>query len=136
MRVYVAGATADMEPARRAMALVRDAGLEITHDWVTDVEKEGNANDFDKERATQIARTDLRALRTAHVVWVTTTEKKGDGCGLWIELGAALAYGVPVVISGPQAFRSIFAALGHRFEHESDAFCVVRREGLIDVRPK
>ena len=130
LRVYVAGASADMEPARRAMEQVREAGATITEDWITAIERAGNANSLaDEASARKAACDDLKAVRTADVVWITTPIERAHGCGLWVELGAALAYGVPVVISGPQSERSIFASLCERYADADHAFAAVLRRG-------
>lgn len=130
LRVYVAGASADMEPARHAMQRLREAGATITEDWIAAIERAGNANSLaDEVPARKAACDDLKAVRTADVVWIITPTERTHGCGLWIELGAALAYGVPVVISGPQSERSIFASLCERYVDADHALAAVLRYG-------
>jgi hypothetical protein len=110
------------------MDTLRAAGVTITLDWIKLIEGVP-ANSLDALGcAQQAALGDITAVRTADVVWIVTPKSREHGCGLWVEMGAALAYGVPVVISGPQANRSIFAALAERHEGHGRALDAVLRK--------
>jgi hypothetical protein len=134
LRVYVAGASADMSDPIWAMNQLREKGAIITLDWTPMVKSaiaSGNTgNCLDNlPLAATAARCDIAAVRTAHVVWIVTPKSREHGCGLWVEMGAAIAYGVHVVISGPQASRSIFAALCERHISHEGALSAVLQYG-------
>ncbi len=88
MKVYVAGASAEIERAERFIALAKTYGAEITHDWTIDVRKEGGsvpASDVDP--ATFAAR-DISAVLEADAVVFLVPHQDHATKGLWVELGA------------------------------------------------
>lgn len=94
---------------RWAMREVIAAGCVITLDWLAEVEAAGvsddGLNDCDRRR---YARADLDAIDRADVVWLLAAPY---GRGSWVELGYALSRQKRVIVSGPEARRSIFCAL-------------------------
>jgi nucleoside 2-deoxyribosyltransferase len=120
MRVYVASAYEDFARARAVMAALRERGIDISHDWTTNVDAYPT-DDAPAELKAQHAREDLDGVLTADAVLVLTNDDKAKGCGMWIELGAALALGKYAVITGGQRRRSIFAELTRVHVVESDA---------------
>lgn len=130
MRVYVAGASAELERARSAMRDLRGYGCEITFDWTQAVEKFGSLGAvLSEEEKAQCARNDLDGVRAAEVVLFLTPEDKALTLGMWVELGAALALGKTLVLTGPSRNATIFCNLSpHRF--------VTDRAGVLWVMSK
>lgn len=100
MRVYVATKFEAKDRARRVMRALEDAGHEITHDWTR--EEDGDGEDF------------LRACALADLAGVLSSDAlvllvEPGMRGAFVELGAALARGVRVVVSGETP--CIFASL-------------------------
>jgi hypothetical protein len=70
LRVYVAGASKDLERAERAMTWLREAGCEITTDWVAEMKAEPLADrELTLERQQRCATADLLGVIRADVVW-------------------------------------------------------------------
>lgn len=114
MRIYVAGRTKNIDEVHLIQSVVLDQGHEITHDW-TDVEGEGKGEirdswSDDPTRARQVATLDFLGVANADGVilcgYGCDEENKG-GLGCFIEVGIALASGVPVAVLGP-ARESVF----------------------------
>lgn len=143
MRVYVAGASREMDRCAAAMALVRELGGTITCDWVEAIRASGspaNEGKTDEERRAD-ATEDLKGVSDADVLWLLAPE--GTSAGAWTELGYALALrsttrhhesGRPlrIVVSGRASARSIFAALADE-EIPSD-IAAARRIALLVER--
>lgn len=124
MNIYVAAAFAEYPRARAAMAALRARGHVITHDWtaLADV----YPNDDAPTHLRQLhAREDLEGVRDADLVIVLTPADRSRGAGLWVEMGAALALGKPVVIAGEQRARNVFCELATQTEHDADAIYTV-----------
>jgi nucleoside 2-deoxyribosyltransferase len=116
-RVYVAAASGEIERARDVMCDLLAANFIVTHDWTPTVEaaiasgiREAKLDDATCERH---SRTDLEAVASADVVvFLAPTE---TAKGAWVEVGHALALGIPVVIAHDSEERrrqSIFTRLG------------------------
>lgn len=99
-RIYVATSTKNVEMARELKQAIRESGREVTHDWtgidhIFDHSLDDGEDYLAKKRA---AENDLRGVRTADLLIYLGHEL----CfGANIELGAALAYGLPVWIINP-----------------------------------
>jgi nucleoside 2-deoxyribosyltransferase len=130
VRIYVAGASKEPQRVRWAMDGVRDLGCELTLDWLAVIDAAGAANEGlnDAERR-KYARADLAAVRCADLVWLLAPDNASTGA--WVELGYAVACGVPIVVSGRARTRCIFASLGAEFDEDIDALAYValRRAG-------
>lgn len=119
--VYVAGGSSErLTVVRPYVDRLLAAGVVITYDWTRDPGWEGSPTIVDLMRA---ADRDMRAIRSADVVWYLAPEKMSEGSAA--ELGAALALGKRVIVSGPHASAHgrIFPLLAiERYEtHESVA---------------
>jgi nucleoside 2-deoxyribosyltransferase len=109
-RVYVAAAFGDYQRARLAMTGLRCSNIGITFDWTVDAGRPG-ADKLPPNLSRACAELDLAGVRDADALLLLTPQRKGEGCGCWIELGAALALNKPVFIAGKQRERSVFAFL-------------------------
>lgn len=117
-RIYVASACEDMQRARSVMTALRARGHEITFDWTPHVEAFGSGGGPRRQNAER----DLDGVRRAEVVLVLAPAEKHVGCGMWIELGAALALAKRAVITGVLRDRTIFSDLAEaRFATDEEA---------------
>lgn len=139
MKVYVAGAWVEQwERARPMIARLREAGIEITHDWTVAEQRvgaDGKAlvdSDISPIERAEHARNDLLGVLLADVVLLLAPN--GDGaCGSWVELGAALAarelrgrFKDPcprIIVCGEKNRRTIFTEL-------ADMLCDTDEDGL------
>ncbi len=117
LKVYVAGAA--IERAHRAipvMRALREQGVQITHDWAVDMQQYSNAENSDADVPDDVrkrcATLDMNAVRQADFVLLLAANERGSS-GSWVELGLALAFGVPVIVAGSKAKRTIFTSLAY-----------------------
>jgi hypothetical protein len=91
------------------MIALERKGHTITHDWVTPVRHEGYANPPDASLYARLkwGRDDLAGVDACQVLWILMPSKEGFGAG--VELGYAIAKGIPIVVSGAHS-RSIYTA--------------------------
>jgi hypothetical protein len=104
MRVYVAGRFARYERCRALIDAVAAAGHEITNDWTrgewfdADGHPLGSDADLPVGAQADLAADAIRGCESADLVVVVADEPL---CGACIELGVALANGVPVWVIAP-----------------------------------
>src|ERR1700687_3221879 len=107
MKIYVAGASREVETSVKYITKLKEMGFEITHDWteeVLDYKKRGITDkELTNEEKYKFAKLDIQGIIDADIVWVILPENP-VGVGYWIELGAALGlqlnYKKKIVISG------------------------------------
>ena len=130
LAVYVAGSSSERSRVHAAMDSVRDAGLELTLDWLAAIDRVGAASPTDPAVRADAARADLDAIDRADVVWLLAPHPGSTSTGAWTELGYALAKGKRVVVSG-DATRSIFVS-GAEAEvaTDGDALALLRRKAI------
>lgn len=120
MRVYIAASSGDIERVKWAMEALRYRGHVVTHDWVAEVEKNGEGN---PAQATPYqrecwAQDDLEGIDNCDVFWLLMPDDPSFGAG-W-ESGYAYSEGKRMVVSG--AFeKSIFPALVNCYRFDSQA---------------
>jgi hypothetical protein len=107
LRVYVAGRFTQYERLRAVMDAVTEEGYAVTHDWTRTEEFGVDGHPLVHEQGRRPAEADsyahhseddIRGCRTADAVLAIADEPLTGGL---IEIGAALAYGVPVVVVAP-----------------------------------
>lgn len=114
VRIYVAAPFQEYQLVREVQNALRGWGHEITQDWTQGAEgkpreQESAMSPGDKWLA---AWRNKRGVRTADALVLLASEKH-KGTGVWVELGMALAYDIPVAVMGPMAMdRTIFLHLG------------------------
>lgn len=126
LKVYVAGAM--VERAERAipvMRALREAGITITHDWTTDVQEYSNAEQSDAGVPDDIryrcAVLDMQGVKDADLVLLLAANERGSS-GSWVEFGIAIGRGVPVIVAGEKARRTIFTSLAREiFPSDAEA---------------
>jgi hypothetical protein len=91
MKVYVAASSQEMPRARAVITAIREAGHEITHDWVEVIEGVGSANpeNASVEECRKWAQEDFDGVYHADVV-VFLAPNKGTAQGAFTEFGYAL----------------------------------------------
>jgi nucleoside 2-deoxyribosyltransferase len=99
MKVYVATKWEEKGRAREVMDQLEAAGHSITYDWTT-------SEQFSSEQA----RLDLYGVMTADAL-VFLAEQDLNYRGAYVELGVALATGIPVIVVGRAIDRCLFVTL-------------------------
>lgn len=134
LRIYLAGASAEVELCERYRDRLRAAGVEVAHDWMSGVRANHRRHDRalpDKERR-RIAARNANAVASADVFWILVPQT--PTIGAWVELGIAFGSARPaIIVSGP--WRSIFADLADQFsEHEHAFDHIVDLAEIVSVR--
>jgi|GEM_PF-6102775 len=107
---YIAGRAKNVVAIRRVAALLIEQGYQWSYDWTISVAPEkpyGPGN----EPASLFASACLDGIRQAHVFILLATDSL-RARGMFIELGYALACGVPTWIIGDED-PSVFSSLAH-----------------------
>lgn len=123
MKIYIAGASCEIDMIETFRDKLIAAGHEITHDWCKVVREHGGGNPAGAtlEQMMLWAMSDLRGVLSADIVWLVMPPK-GRSWGSGVEFGAAIgARRVHAIVSGPW-LDSIFCALAQiRFANHEDA---------------
>lgn len=131
MRIYVAGASKEVDMVYSYVQRLQLAGFTITHDWCAQVKANPADVNIDPETRAWHAERDLGGVGTAWRFWLITPE--GQSVGAWVELGYALGLMRPlsrIVVSGP--WRSIFTDIVKRYETHEEAFASL----VADLKPQ
>lgn len=117
MKIYVAGSSDQLERVEDMMNTLETLGFTITHDWTTSVRLVGKANPPDASLYARLkwGRDDLAGVSDADVLVLLMPLEGGFGAA--VELGYAIAKGIPVYAAGVCS-RSIFTAFGQCFDHD------------------
>ena len=126
MKIYVAGASKEVQTSIKYITKLKEAGFEITHDWTVEVTENINKGGSDKtltrEERKKYATWDIKGVIAADILWVILPENS-VGNGYWVELGAGIAVNVTkakiIVISG-EFNKSIFCELAHYYGPNHD----------------
>lgn len=120
--IYVAGASAELDRARRVMARITELGGRVALDWTVEVEawtSEG-LRLKDTERAERINAC-LEAAETAErLVLLVPDEDDVHTRGAWAEATAAYRAGVPVIVSCARARLPFVVSWAHRAHWRDD----------------
>jgi nucleoside 2-deoxyribosyltransferase len=117
LKVYVAGATVERHTrAIPVMAALREAGVVIMHDWTANMQTFSNAEhsdaDVPEHYRKECAVLDMNGVRLADFVLLLAPDERGSS-GSWVEFGLACGLGVPVIVAGARARRTIFTSLAY-----------------------
>jgi nucleoside 2-deoxyribosyltransferase len=98
--VYVAGASAEIERARRVIAMLRELGIEIAHDWPKMIEDHGGRANLGLtyDERENVVGACLGGVRKAELVLFLVPY--APTVGAWVEIGHADALGKRIVQSG------------------------------------
>lgn len=130
MRVYVSAGSDERAVAAGYMARLRQAGIELTHDWVQVINDHGGLTNrgLSEEARMRIAREEVEAVEHADVFWIIVPD--GPSCGCWVELGVAYTLSqfrahTHIVASG-DIHKSVFTSLADTcFAHHEDALAAI-----------
>jgi hypothetical protein len=126
------GSSRDLDRVNPIVDRVRAHPLmRLEHDWVTPVSEAIRSGRTDADLtpgdARRHAREDLGAVLNADVRWLLAPPPHAPSRGAWVELGAALASGGHVIVSGPHASASIFTRMATMFGADDTAWSEVCR---------
>lgn len=111
MRVYIAGASAEIDLVERTIAAVRAAGHTVTLDWPAEIRRHGGVANGPGLTLSQ-QRSAVGACEAgivgAEAFWLLVPKAPSAGC--WAELGAAIRERVDMIIASGDTQRSIFCA--------------------------
>lgn len=119
MKIYVAASSQEMPRAKAVIHAIREAGHEITHDWVSVIEGVGSANPENAtvEECRKWATEDLDGAFNAEAL-VLLAPNKGTAQGAFTEFGFVLGMNRvdkknhrPVIAVKVPACHSIFLAM-------------------------
>jgi len=124
LRIYIAGASKEMDLISSYMRKVESLGHTISLDWTVPIRENialGKTDaDLTKEDRKRHANADMFAVGDADLVWLLVPAEPKSSLGCWIEFGLAVAFGCHVIVSGPNA--SIFCELAdHLFATHDEA---------------
>lgn len=103
MNFYVSGKLGDTGITKAVMEALKEAGHKITLDWTTIPQLK--PYDINAEASPAAAIDEANAVKEADVLVMIPHDK---GIGMYVELGIALGFGIPVrvIVLGPS--RTIF----------------------------
>lgn len=105
--MYVAAKFEEAARAREAMAKLKEAGIEITHDW-TGEDAEKMAGPEGEKYKTECATSDYKGVKRANAVLVINHDRLFGGAA---EMGMALAWGKKVFVVDSKTRYNIFFSL-------------------------
>jgi len=120
LRVYVAGGAGERAACGMWIARLREEGVEVTHDWTDD-----RVWRVAERSPAESAAADLDGVRRCDVLWLLCPVAKSEGSAC--ELGAALAWGRKVIVSGP------WDGLGRIFPGLAGVRCGTHEAGFAAV---
>lgn len=100
--LYLAGASAEIDRARKWAQALRDADITVLSTWVEVIGKAGAANPADAtpEQLTKWTLRDEAEVKGSELLWLLLPAKGIHTVGAYIELGIARASGKHIVTSG------------------------------------
>lgn len=110
MKIYLAGASKELDTCKFYIERLKVLGHTITHDWTKEVEanSEGNPRETPIETMRIWSNADFNGVYKANMIWLLVPNNNSAGC--WIEYGYALGVGRNVIVSGDWR-KSIFSSL-------------------------
>lgn len=135
MKIYVAGASAQIELIEGFISRLRAAGCEITLDWTVLVRQAGSASPDDAVLRKQAAEGDLDGVDGCELYWLVKPDALNPSTGAWVELGAALTrkrllVKGPITVASGASQKCIFADLcDHNFVNHEDALAFILGSG-------
>lgn len=124
-RLYIAGASKEIERAERAMSWAREDGFEISFDWTAHFKNSptGDAT-LSPERRLTAAREDTLGVLDALVFWMLVPDKGIYTNGSFSELGiAAVLRGFGLGLAHPDTPANHAYARSEFKDHEPYIFC-------------
>jgi hypothetical protein len=124
MKVYVGGASLEIDLIEKMIGDLLEQGVQITHDWTEDIRHTSQFTSVPESYRRACAVEDLHGVAKANLVWILSPPADIHSIGCWVEMGYAIAKQKPVLISGPLAPSNIFALLDsvRRYDKHEEAF--------------
>jgi hypothetical protein len=123
-KIYVAGASAEVDLIAQYITKLEAAGYSITLNWTKSVlaYRAAGITEAALRGVEQLhyASQDLIGVYDADFVWLLAPAQSNTSVGAWVELGAAYARGIPVLVSHDLG-QSIFTSLAFRSFETHDA---------------
>lgn len=122
MRLYVAGASAELSRVKYIMNAVKLKRHQISHDWTVLVEQNLKKRITNEKRLNAGANRDFLGVCTCDaLIFVTPLEKS---TGAWVELGIALALCKPIHVVGTNLDSCFFfrSTADFTFYHDTTDF--------------
>lgn len=134
-RIYIAGASSEMERAVAARDWLTKAGLEVVSTWTDVVAAVGDANPASATPADRRAWsvTDLEQVGKCDLLWFLVPPRETPTRGGWLEVGYARA-GRKILLFSGDCSQSIFCALGTECQNDQEAMAHIAylaREGAF-----
>lgn len=135
IKVYVAGASREIEIAEKMILGVRTCGHLITLDWPQAIresarrtgELAANGPSIPHTSQVEAAKDCADAVRNADIFWLLVPKRGTETAGCWVEYGIAHAEQVKNIIVSGEYQKSIFCAAAHaRFDRHSSALDYIR----------
>jgi hypothetical protein len=117
-RVYVAASSREVQRAVAVIAMCRAEGLEVAHDWTTDVIAYAGTIPDDAARK-RIAEADMAGVMRARALILLVPVDGTSGGGY--EAGVAAAFGRFIVCAGPHRRRFLFGVRHHEVDTDIEA---------------
>lgn len=125
-KIYVAGASGEIETIEGFISDLEKAGYEITFDWTKKVREVGNASPDDPRIRVEAALADLDGLERSEYLWLV--QPNNASTGAWVELGGGLMLrkhrvgAKPYIVVSGESKRCIFSDLADkRFKFHREA---------------
>lgn len=127
MRIFIAGASAEIARARAAMNAARVLGYAVTFDWTHGYEPQGSdAHLSARDRAHLHARL-LTGIGDANVFWLLAPV--AQSIGAYVEAHHATRIGVETIVASGRhedIHRSLYVTAHHEFATDSDVLAFLR----------
>ncbi len=125
MKLYLCGASSEIDLVESYMAKLRAAGRSITLDWCAAIRASARSDhELDHEERRAHAATDLEGVRNARIVWLLAPTPPNVSTGCWVECGHAIAYrATKTLIASGHVVPCIFADMADKmFRTHQEAF--------------
>lgn len=122
MKIYVAGASSEIERAEAMIVRLKSEGIDVTCTWTENIRKVGLGNPVNAshEQRRKWSEQDLVEVAHAQVLWFLLPRPPNATFGAWVELGFAFARNKRILLSGSSS--NIFVGLGNVFIDDEEAF--------------
>ena len=127
LRIYVAGASKDMERAEKAMAAVREMGHTITFDWCEAMRCSAQSErDMTWQDRHKYATNDYLGVKNCDVLWLLIPSDGVFSTGCCAELGIAIGRDKDIITSGNDLLCLFTAMANERVATDEEAIAILK----------
>ena len=145
MKIYIAGASAELARCKEAITIAREAGLEITQDWTLVVEMAASLTPeaaSDPAFLKRCAAEDMQGIEAADVFWLLLPEAESQGA--LFEFGYAvrergqrytdddLDRALEILISGPRVKTVLWTQADRKFTSDAEALAYILDRAVME----